>query len=354
MLKISAFVPVCWFRHGTWVMVFMLLLAAERRGGAAEPAIDWVRVTDNSGVQPRDSSGEMVFGGRMWITGGWFDSFSGPPTDVWSSADGKTWDKVAATSPWKHSDLPMTLTFRDRMWTMGGWYNGRLPDASASNEVWSSTDGAKWTQETAAAGWSPRLAAGSAVFKDRVWILGGNEKYYFGDAKTLKNDVWSSKDGKTWERATENAGWTPRAYHQAVTFKGKLFVLGGGNYLPQYEVRNDVWSSEDGVTWTQLTDKAPWSPRIWHSAVVYRDRIWVMGGWSNKPYKNWNDVWHSADGKTWEKLETPTIWRERHEHSTYVHDDAIWVTMGLVPPLTNDVWKLQLPKDWPNGAPAPK
>lgn len=321
--------------------------SAVSTAAADEPAVDWVRVTEHAAWQPRDSCAEMTFGGRMWIMGGWFDSFSEPPADVWSSADGKTWDKVAAKAPWKHSDLPMSLTFRDRMWVMGGWHNGRLPDASASHEVWSTTDGVEWKQDTKEAGWSPRLAAGSAVFKDRMWILGGIEKYYFGTSKDLRNDVWSSADGKTWERATENAGWSPRAYHQAVALGGKLYVLGGGNYVPEYHAKNDVWSSEDGVTWTQLTDKAPWSPRLWHSAVAYRDRLWVIGGWSNNPHRNWNDVWHSADGKTWEKLETPTLWKERHEHSVYVHDDAIWLAAGHAQPLSNEVWKLQLPRDWP-------
>ena len=46
---------------------------------------------------------------RLWILGGWFDSFSAPPRDVWSSADGKTWRQVTREAPWKHSDLPMTL-----------------------------------------------------------------------------------------------------------------------------------------------------------------------------------------------------------------------------------------------------
>ena len=44
-----------------------------------------------------------------------------------------------------------------------------------------------------------------------MWVLGGTENYYFGDKKSLKNDVWFSADGKEWEQATDNAGWSPRA-----------------------------------------------------------------------------------------------------------------------------------------------
>jgi hypothetical protein len=108
-----------------------------------------------------------------------------------------------------------------------------VPSHGASNEVWAWADGEKWEQVTKKAGWGPRLAAGAVVFKDRLWILGGTEEYYFGDDKSLKNDVWSSADGKEWKRETAAAPWSPRAYLAAVVHDGKMWVLGGGNYVPK-------------------------------------------------------------------------------------------------------------------------
>ena len=61
-----------------------------------QPAPDWELVTRNAGWQPRDSQGEVVFNNRMWIMGGWFDSFSAPPRDVWSSPDGKSWSRTTS------------------------------------------------------------------------------------------------------------------------------------------------------------------------------------------------------------------------------------------------------------------
>jgi hypothetical protein len=310
------------------------------------PAPDWVKVTDKAPWQARDSSGEVVFKDQLWIMGGWFDSFSAPPRDVWSSPDGKSWKLVQKEAAWKHSDLPMTLVFQDKMWLLGGWYNGRLKGHEASAEVWSSSDGVTWEQVTKTAGWSPRIAAGAVVFKDRMWILGGTENYYFGDDKSLKNDVWSSADGKDWRRETAAAPWSPRAYHAAVAHDGKLWVLGGGNYVPKYEARNDVWSSSDGVNWAKATEKTPWSPRLWFSSVVYCDHIWVLGGWSNNPSKNWGDVWYSRDGKTWHELRSKTIWKERHEHSAYVLGDKIFIAGGHAQPLSSEVWSLEVPKGW--------
>ncbi|HTN01279.1 galactose oxidase [Planctellipticum variicoloris] len=310
-----------------------------------ETGPDWVRVAERADWQARDSQGELVYKDRLWIFGGWFQSFEAPPRDVWSSADGKTWNLVAKEAPWKHSDLPMTVVHNDRMWLMGGWYNGRLPGHEASHEVWSSTDGAKWELATPHADWTPRLAAGLVEFKGRMWLLGGIENYYFGDAKSLKNDVWSSADGKSWELATADAGWSPRAYHQALVFNDRIYVFGGGNYVPEYHAKNDVWSSADGVHWREETASAGWSPRLWFSSAVYRDRIWVVGGWSNNPARNQGDVWSSRDGKTWTQLKSNVIWKERHEHSLFVFQDKLWLAGGHAQPLSNEVWTLELPKE---------
>src|SRR5665213_1611137 len=108
-MRISAAALFCVF------LVTAQILHADERA-----APNWVKVTDNAGWQARDSSGEVVFHDQLWILGGWFDSYTAPPRDVWSSADGKTWKLVEKTAPWKHSDLPMTLAFKDRLWLLGG------------------------------------------------------------------------------------------------------------------------------------------------------------------------------------------------------------------------------------------
>jgi hypothetical protein len=326
-------------------ILFVLLVSPTLSQGDDRP-LDWLKVTGKAAWQARDSSGEVVFKDRLWLLGGWFDSFTAPPRDVWSSPDGATWTLATKEAPWKYSDLPMTLVFDGHMWLMGGWFNGRLPGHGASAEVWSSTDGLAWERVTKSAGWSPRIAAGAVVFKGRMWILGGTEDYYFGDDASLKNDVWSSADGKEWKQETASAPWSPRAYHATVVHDGKLWVLGGGNYVPSYRASNDVWSSPDGVNWEQVTDGAPWNPRLWFSAVVHRDRIWVLGGWSNNPARNWGDVWHSPDGRRWTQLRSNVVWKERHEHSAYVFQDKIWVAGGHAQPLNSEVWSLEIPKDW--------
>jgi hypothetical protein len=303
---------------------------------------DWVCVNEQADWQARDSQGEFVYDGHMWILGGWFTAQTPNPRDVWKSPDGKQWTCTVQVAPWEHSDLSAAMVFEDRMWFMGG---RKLPGAENSNKVWSSTDGAEWTLETDNPGWCPRVSASFVVFRDRMWLLAGTENFYDHSDAMVKNDVWSSADGKEWELVTANAGWSKRAHAQAVVFDDKIWIMGGGLWHPQHVAVNDVWCSEDGVNWTQVTEAAPWAPRLWFSCIVYRGRLWVIGGWSRE-HGNFGDVWYSRDGVNWTELRSDVIWQARHEHSAFVFHDKVWVAGGYAEALNSEVWTLEIPEGW--------
>jgi hypothetical protein len=306
------------------------------------PAPDWICVNAKADWQPRDSMGDFVFRDHLWILGGWFTPQTPNPLDVWKSPDGKQWTRVLEHGPWVHSDLPVAVVHRDRMWVMGG---RRLPGTECSNKVWSSGDGVDWTLETEHAGWSPRLSSGFVVFMDRMWVLGGTEDFYDHSPAKVRDDVWSSADGRQWALVTAHAGWSARAHGQALVFDGRIWMLGGGLWHPEHVATNDVWCSEDGQHWDQVTASAPWAPRLWFTSVVYRGRMWVLGGWSRE-HGNFGDVWTSADGRNWTELASGTIWSPRHEHSAYVFRDMIWIAGGHAEPLNSQVWTLELAPGW--------
>ena len=62
------------------------------------PPAEWI-LEGKAPWQARDSQAEFVFRGRLWIMGGWFNSQSAPPRDVWSSDNGKDWKLVAKEAP---------------------------------------------------------------------------------------------------------------------------------------------------------------------------------------------------------------------------------------------------------------
>lgn len=324
------------------VVLGLILMGGSSAMSEVRQGPDWVLANPQADWQARDSQGEFVYDGHMWILGGWFAVKEPNPRDVWRSPDGLNWTRTVEVAPWEHSDLSVAMVHGGKMWFMGG---RRLPGAENSNKVWSSTDGAQWTLESEAAGWCPRVSPCFAVFRDRMWVFGGTESFYDHSEAMVKNDVWSSADGIEWKLETADAGWSRRAHAQTVVFDGKLWLFGGGLWSPEHVARNDVWCSEDGVTWTQVTEAAPWDPRLWFSLVVYRDHMWVLGGWS-KEHGNFGDVWYSKNGRDWTELKSDVMWTARHEHSTLVFQDKLWVMGGYADALTSEVWTLAIPEGW--------
>lgn len=305
-------------------------------------APDWQCLTPQAPWQGRDSQGCTVFRDEMWILGGWFTPQTPNPRDVWHSADGIHWICATPTAPWEFSDLPVTLSFQNKLWMMGG---RKLPGAENSNAVWSSPDGKKWTCDSKAAGWCQRVSAAHVTFKDRMWVLGGTENFYEDSERTLHNDVWCTPNGRDWTCVIEHAPWSARAHHQAIVFNNKIWVIGGGRRFPELHTCNDVWCSDDGEHWIQVTPAAEWGPRIWHSVAVYRGHLWIIAG-LDQTIKNLGDVWCSPDGRNWTEIKSEQIWTARHAQAALVHQDKLLIAAGHARPVNSEVWSLQLPPDF--------
>lgn len=148
----------------------------------------------------------------------------------------------------------------------------------------------------------------STVFKDEIWVTGGrSDKYamYNLDFSFKNADVWRSKDGRTWTQVellygdffAQNAivkqpgsiaPWYERFGHSLNsidinddTVEDVMILLGGYSPTPS----NDQWITADGITWVYC-GLAEWSPRAWHSTLVFNNSLYVFGG---SPLNN--EVW---------------------------------------------------------------
>ena len=309
------------------------------------PTPAWERVAETAPWPPRDSAGELVFRDRMWLLGGYTPEMA---RDVWSSSDGVAWAHESDVPTPLGIDIPVAFVLDGRMWV-----------ADVGGTLYSSPDGRSWSVAAADVPWRGRGSAGCAVFRDRVWVMGGVR------AGELLNDVWSSGDGVSWTLETAHAAWSGRQItHTPLVLNGRMWLLGGGSLGPDYHpfvAWNDVWSTADGVNWEPVLAHAPWCPRIWGSSAVYRDRLWLLGGFRSEPvWENLGDAWYSADGADWHQFECPPpvrhsggnnvpfalpggVWAPRHEQSVYAFAGGLWVVGGMVWPLVNDAWRLTIP-----------
>lgn len=153
----------------------------------------------------------------------------------------------------------------------------------------------------------------------------------------------------SWSCATEKAAFAPRDGAGALVFRDKMWLVGGWNpsdkvFFPRV-CNSEVWSSVNGKDWLLETPRAPWEGRHTAGCVVHRNRMWVVGGDPIQGHYQ-NDVWSSADGVRWELATARAPWGPRVLHYTVAFDDRIWVIGGQTLPqfapeaeaFYNDVW----------------
>jgi len=242
------------------------------------------------------------------------------------------------TSDWEGRHTAGYAVYKDRMWIVGGDIN----QGHHHYDVWTSEDGAHWTwvNEGTPVPWGPRALHYTVVFQDKIWIMGGQtvpqfaaeEQYYY-------DDIWNSEDGVHWNQIQRaEPAWAARGMiGGSAVFNERIWILGGGIYdtpeQPERTFYNDVWSSACGMHWQRHLEHAPWQERQYHEVAVFDDKLWVLEGWNQE---NRNDVWYSSDGVDWHEVATP--WAPRHAASVFVYQDALWMVAGNN--MESDVWRL--------------
>ena len=118
------------------------------------------------------------------------------------------------------------------------------------------------------------------TLKARFLTAGGASGLYVvgGDGETALNDVWYSGNGEDWTLVTATAAFAAREGHQAFSYNGSLWVVGGFLESTTFNYFNDVWRSADGENWTEVTATAGFSGRELHQVVSYGGSLWMMGG----------------------------------------------------------------------------
>ncbi len=280
------------------------------------------------------------FDGKLWAIGGKDDSSS--YGDVWSSIDGKTWQLEAEDPFGFFSKTNHTaIVFNNKLWVIAGGFS----------DVWSSSNGKDWTRENGSAGFGAREGHSTIVYDNKLWVIGGTV------GSTQKNDVWYSENGITWSQAAASTQFSPRTDHSTVVFDGKMYLMGGTSvqdFSPSFY--NDVYTSTDGVNWTEVATETVFEIRANHASFVHGQKIWIIGGWQAvtnqetfaQDIVTFRDVWYSEDGKQWSKLTVNESFHPRMGTAATVYDDKIIISGGLnIDQLQNkrthynDIWVIE-------------
>ena len=190
--------------------------------------VTWTEATANAPFAPRWDFGIAVYNGSIWVIGGTEDGIV--HNDVWYSSDGVTWTEAtaqAAFSPRMNLDA---VEFNNTLWVTGGFDWTR--DYS---DIWTSQDGSSWQEVVMDAPFQDRRYHGFESGSEGLFVIGGlrdyvNSPYY--------DDTWYSSDGKSWTRVTDNATFLADQGITTALFNDRLYIIGGDS-------GNSVWYSQE-------------------------------------------------------------------------------------------------------------
>lgn len=218
------------------------------------------------------------------LTGAVFD-------DMWISGDGESWEQVT---------LPGVLS-------EDGDVTATVADIAVAG------------QGLVAVGWSePRPACANSA--DAGCIPQG----------TQQGVVWTSDDGRAWTRLPDAPVFEGADIHSVASDGDSLVAVGfhheSGFRGDTMAGRSLVWTSPDGVTWTRGSDDQVFRDSTMYD-VVHGPGGYLATGWI-RPMRDdgtgWDEsiYWLSRDGHEWARVDIPTELRETVPLALTVDEDG--------------------------------
>ena len=197
--------------------------------------------------------------------------YVGTNQGLWSSSDGKTWNKI--------DDLKASYIKKSPVKIDGVYYVG-----TKTQGLWSSSDGKKWTQ----IGGEGNISKTAKIIYPPVKIEG---HLFVG---TGGSGLWRSSDGIQWSQSDINIPKTAFINHPPVLLDGNYYV---GTYF------NGLWKSSDGSNWKQinatgLANNLPNNARIYYPPKETSDGTYYVG-------TETKGLWTSSDGSNWSQSQVP-------------------------------------------------
>jgi len=148
--------------------------------------------------------------------------------------------------------------------------------------------------------------------------------------ENVKNDLWCYQfDVKKWIKSEAQSNSLTE--HTSVVYKKTMYTFGGnGGLVDNYS--NAVltyplpFKPDSAITSHESLENAP-QPRSAHSAVVYKNEMYIFGGWNG--HQSLDDFYSlNLDTLQWRKIQSENGPSRRRMHSCAVHNGKMYVFGG--------------------------
>ncbi len=280
---------------------------------SSSDASDWSQLVADAAFPPRRQPALTFHDGSLWLSGG--IDYSGPGTtvlgDIWQSATGAVWQRVRDTAQNGEfvARYAHTLnSFGQRLIAIGG-----LSGSAVLDGVWSSNDGAVWLAEVPNTPAPPsRIAPQLVSFGGQLLAFG---QRFNEQSRTQQRDLSTSDNLLVWQTGDITASMAQRSFAAQAVFDDRLWLVGGRT---EVDFPDDVWATEDGFTWSQVTDDVGFDVAVSNNLVNFSNQLWLVGT------KGRRDIWSTADGVVWERRQPAGDFPERICYSVSLQNQ-LWL-----------------------------
>jgi hypothetical protein len=280
----------------------------------------WTKITDSADWRKSYNYQAFSLRDTLWIF---------HPSGTWFSVDGKYYAKSRLPNVLNNMAFLDYVVFSEAFYGLG-YFEGNIEQFQFKPSIYRSRDAKTWELLEERSNLPARFFYHPFVFKDKLWIIGGEDK-----ARQYA-DIWTSTDAIHWTKEKDSLAFGKTSNVQIVQLKNRLYLLG-----------NDVWSSLDGLDWRQETKEIVRGQRLFgYTALVYDEKIWLFGCNRNDQFTS--NVLVSANGVDWAEMNAP--WSPRGGIVAAVHKDKVFITGGkyggqdIQHPefvYSNDIWMLE-------------
>jgi len=179
--------------------------------------------------------------GDLYLVGGYsvaYGAGQGAIGDAWKSTDGgATWTNLEADfgADFVARAKGQLIVYKDELYLIGGQESNN--SSVLNNEIYKSADGVIWTKVAVVTPFDACSGHICYVYNDRFYLIGGNKAIVevVGEVEETNlvpmNDVWVSEDaGVNWTKVTEGGlpeGFAARAGHAFVKDGNTVHIFGG-------------------------------------------------------------------------------------------------------------------------------
>jgi hypothetical protein len=266
-------------------------------GQVIKSSASWYVINSTPPFGPRDHASIIKVNGRIHLSGGFYRANS-TYQDYWISDDyGISWQLIHGSPLPLRNDLIYPVLYP----------NPNIPDEYArfsyydsfywliGKYVWFSKDGIVWYE------------IGSTNGSQDLFNINHQDVRFSIDPS--KNLIWDSRSNfKRSEDRQIHPNFKIGQGAVVYTIGNHIYIAGGVNYNNSSEgdFNNVVWRSLDGTTWKRVVDRnnkniqLPWINIQWPCVVEdNKGRVFLIGGYDIKNYKNSSVVWYTSDGINW-------------------------------------------------------